>query len=93
MVTVIVVVAMGSTARQRLRIRSGEVALAALAVVGVVLGVAVIPAVTAHTSVTGPLAATLTQTVGSTLNSEAKQQSAQDRLNKWDVALGDAQQH
>jgi O-antigen ligase len=92
-VTVIVVVAMGSTARQRLRIRSGEVALAALAVVGVVLGVAVIPAITSQKSVTGPLAATFNNTVGATLNSEGKQQSAQDRLNKWDVALGDAKQH
>ena len=47
-VTVVVLVALGSTARRRLRIRSGEVALAALAVVGVVLAVSVIPAITSR---------------------------------------------
>jgi hypothetical protein len=92
-VTVIVLVACGSTARQRLRIRSGEVAVAALAVVGVVLGVAIIPAITAQKSVTGPLASTFNNTVGATFGSEGKQQSAQDRINKWDVAIGDAKQH
>lgn len=91
-VTVVILVALGSTARQRLRIRSGEVAVAALAVVGVVLGVAVIPAVTAQKSVTGPLSS-LSNTVSNTFNSEGKQESAQDRLNKWSVALGDAEQH
>jgi hypothetical protein len=92
-VTVVVLVAMGSTARQRLRIRSGEVAVAALAIVGVVIGVAVIPAITSQKSVTGPLAHTFNNTIEATLNSEGKQQSAQDRLNKWDVAIGDAKQH
>jgi O-antigen ligase len=92
-VTVIVIVAMGSTARQRLRIRSGEVAVAALAIVGVVIGVAVIPAIASQKSVTGPLTSTFNNTVGATLNSEGKQQSAQDRLNKWDVAIADAKQH
>jgi O-antigen ligase len=92
-VTVVVIVASGSTARQRLRIRSGEVAVAALAIVGVVLGVAVIPAITSQKSVTGPLAATIANTVGATLHSQAKQQSAQDRINKWTVALADAKQH
>ncbi|HEY7946344.1 MAG TPA: O-antigen ligase family protein, partial [Acidimicrobiales bacterium] len=91
-VTVVVLVALGSTARQRLRIRSGEVALAALAVVGVVLAVSVIPAVTAQKSVTGP-AASFANTVGNTLNSQEKQQSAQDRINKWSVAFADAKQH
>jgi len=92
-VVVVVVVASGSTARRRLRIRSGEVAVAALAVVGVVLGVAIIPAITAQKSLTGPLAATISHTVGATLNSQAKQESAQDRINKWTVALADAKQH
>jgi O-antigen ligase len=91
-VTVIVVVAMGSTARKRLRIRSGEVVLAALAIVGVVLAVSIIPAVTAHKSVTAPESA-FANTVGNTLNSQEKQQSAQDRINKWTVALADAKQH
>ncbi len=92
-VAVVVIVASGSTARRRLRIRSGEVAVAALAVVGVVLGVAVIPAITSQKSVTGPLAATISRTVGATLNSQAKQQSAQDRINKWTVSFADAKQH
>ncbi|MGD0378686.1 MAG: O-antigen ligase family protein [Acidimicrobiales bacterium] len=92
-VTVVVVVGIGSTARERLRIRSGEVAVAALAVVGVVLAVSVIPAITSQKSVTGPLASTYNSTLGATLNSEAKQESAQDRINKWSVALADAQQH
>jgi len=91
-VAVVVLVTLGPTSRQRLRVRSGEVAIAALAVVGVVIGVAVIPAITAQKSVTGPLASTINNTLGSTLNSQAKQESAQDRLTKWDVALGDAKQ-
>jgi O-antigen ligase len=90
-VTVVVIVAMGSTARQRLRIRSGEVVLGALAVVGVVLAVSVIPAITAQKSVIGP-AASFANTVGNTLNSQEKQQSAQDRITKWGVAWGDAKQ-
>lgn len=65
-VTVVVLVALGSTARRRLRIRSGEVALAALAVVGVVLAVSVIPAITSQKSVTGPAASFATR-VGNTL--------------------------
>jgi hypothetical protein len=85
-VTVVVIASLGSTARERLRVRSGEVALAALAVVGVVLGVAVIPAITSQKPVRAPLAST----IGNTLSSQEKQQSAQDRLNKWDVALTDA---
>jgi len=92
-VTVVVLVASGSTARERLRIRAGEVAITALGVVGVVLAVSVIPAVTAQKSVTAPLASTYQNTLGATLNSEGKQLSAQDRLNKWTVALGDAKEH
>jgi O-antigen ligase len=92
-VTVVVLVGLGAPARQRLRIRSGQVAIAALAVVGVVLAVSVIPAITSQKSVTGPLASTFASTVGATLGSQAKQQSTQDRINKWNVALGDAQQH
>ncbi len=91
-VTVVVLVGLGSTARRRLHIRSGEVALAALAVVGVVLAVSVIPAITAQKSVIGP-ASSFANTVGRTLNSQEKQQSAQDRINKWTVAFGDAKQH
>jgi O-antigen ligase len=91
-VTVVVLVALGSKARERLRIRSGEVAVAALAVVGVVVGVSVIPAITAQKSVTGPAQSLFSSTVGLTLNSQQKQESAQDRLNKWTVALGDAKQ-
>ena len=91
-VTVMVVVALGSTARRRLRVRGGEVAIVALAVVGVVVGVSVVPAITSQRSVTGPLSSVLSQTVGATIGSEAKAQSAQSRLNKWSVALGYAEQ-
>ena len=41
---------------------------------------------------TGP-AASFANTVGNTLNSQEKQQSAQDRINKWSVAFADAKQH
>jgi O-antigen ligase len=92
-VTLVVVVALGSTARRRLRVRGGEVAVAALAVVGVVLGVSVIPAITSQRSVTAPLSSTINKTIGATLGSEAKAQSAQARLNKWSVAIGDAKQN
>jgi O-antigen ligase len=92
-VSVVVIVACGAPARHRLRIRSGEVAIAALAVVGTVLAVAVVPAITSQKSVTGPLAAAISSTVGATLHSQAKQESAQDRINKWTVSLADAKQH
>jgi O-antigen ligase len=58
----------------------------------VVVGVSVIPAITAQKSVTGPAQSLFSSTVGLTLNSQQKQESAQDRLNKWTVALGDAKQ-
>ncbi|MGA2519802.1 MAG: O-antigen ligase family protein [Acidimicrobiales bacterium] len=89
-VALLVVVAMGETARRRLRVRAGEVAVVALALVGVVLGISVIPAVTSGASVTAPVSSTLNKTVGATFGSEAKAESAQSRLNKWTVALGDA---
>ena len=92
-VTVVVIVAFGKTARQRLRVRSGEVIVAALAVVGVVLGVSVIPAVTSQQPLGGSLGATIANKVNSTLSSQAKQESAQSRLNKWSVALKDAEQN
>ena len=41
----------------------------------------------------GPSPPPINSTLGATLNSEAKQESAQDRLNKWSVALADAKQH
>jgi len=85
-VVVVIVVALGSTARERLRIRSGEVAVAMLAVVGAVVGVTVIPAIASQKPVTAPLASR----IQNTLNGEAKKESAQDRLNKWDVAVRDA---
>ena len=91
-VIVMLLVASGRTARRRLRVRAGEVLVIALAVVGGGLGVAIIPAITAQKSVTAPFSSTLNRTLGTTLSSRAKQESAQDRLTKWDVALRDAEQ-
>jgi len=92
-VAFVVVVALGSTARRRLQVRGGEVAVAALAVVGVVVGVSVVPAVTSQRSVTAPLTSTINKTIGATLGSEAKAESAQSRINKWSVAFADAKQN
>ncbi|HVA02314.1 MAG TPA: O-antigen ligase family protein [Acidimicrobiales bacterium] len=89
----VLVVALGRTARQRLRVRMGEILITALAVVGVVLGVSVIPAITAQRPVQTPFASTIGRNLNLTLNSGAKAESAQARLNKWNVALGDARQH
>jgi O-antigen ligase len=90
---VVVAAAFGSTARKRLRVGAGEVVVAALAVVGVVLGLAIVPAVTAERSVTqSPVIATLTKNFGLTLNSQAKAESAQSRINKWGVAWDLAKQ-
>ncbi len=91
-VALLVVVALGSTSRRRLRVRGGEVAIVALALVGVVLGVSVVPAITSQGSATNPITSEVSKTLGATLGSEAKQESAQSRLNKWSVALGDARQ-
>jgi len=91
-VIVIVAVSMGSTARRRLRVRVGEVAVAALAVLGILVGVSVVPAITSNSSVTGPLTTTLHKTIGYTIGSQAKAQSAQSRLNKWSVAYGYAKE-
>jgi O-antigen ligase len=92
-VVFVLVVSLGRTARQRLRVRVGELLITALAVVGVVLGVSVIPAITAQRPVTTPFASTIGRNLNLTLNSGAKLESAQARLNKWHVALGDARQH
>jgi len=92
-VTVLVIVALGSTARQRLRVKASEVSLVAFATVGVVLAVSVVPAVTQGHSVTAPLTSTYQRTVSSVINSEAKVQSAQDRINEWNIAVSDAKQN
>jgi O-antigen ligase len=92
-VVVVILAAFGSTARRRLRVRAGEVLVVALAAVGLVLGLAVVPAVTAQRPVTdSPVLTKLTQTLGSTLGSRAKTQSAQSRINKWGVAYDLAKQ-
>jgi len=91
-VTVVVIAALGPTARRRLRVGAGEVAVTALAVVGVALGVAVIPAITAQKPVTVPFASTIGKAVSQTVGSESKVESAQSRLNKWQVSLADARQ-
>ena len=88
-VTTVVVVAMGKTARRRLRVKSAEVLLSAMAVVGVVLGVAVVPALEGH----GPVQVPLSATIAKTFNSTGKIESAQDRASKWSVAFSYIRQH
>ena len=92
-VTVLVIVGMGSTARRRMQVRASEVALVALATVGVALAVSIVPAITQGQSVTAPLASLSQRTVGSVLNSRAKVESAQDRINEWNIGIKDAKQH
>ena len=92
-VVVVVLAAFGTTARRRLRVRSGEVLVATLAIVGVVLGLAVVPAVTAERPITqSPVIAKISAQLGSTLGSRAKTESAQSRINKWGVAYDLAKQ-
>ncbi|HVC71031.1 MAG TPA: O-antigen ligase family protein [Acidimicrobiales bacterium] len=88
-VTAVLVVATGRTARRRLRVKSAEVLLTAMAVVGVVLGVSVIPALEGSGTVQVPLSSTLAKTFDST----GKIQSAQDRASKWSVAFSLIRQH
>jgi O-antigen ligase len=88
-VTVIVFVAFGSTARRRLRVRSTEVLLTALAVVGVVLGIAVIPALQGGHSVVVPGESTVAKTFDTT----GKIESAEDRASKWQVAFSYIKKH
>ena len=88
-VTVVLVVATGSTARRRLRVKSAEVLLSALAVVGVVLGVAVIPAAQSQHAVEVPLSSTFAKT----FDTKGKVESAEDRASKWGVAYSYIRQH
>ena len=88
-VSVVLVVAIGATARRRLRVRATEVLLSALAVVGVVLGVAVVPAVQSEHPVRLPLSATIAHT----FNTEGKIESAEDRASKWEVAFTYIRRH
>jgi O-antigen ligase len=92
-VVVVLLVALGRVARQRLRVRVGEILITALAVVGVVLGVSVVPAITAQRPVNTPFASTIGRNLNLTLSSGAKKQSAQARLNKWHIAFTDVRQH
>jgi O-antigen ligase len=88
-VVTVLLVALGPTARQRMRVTLTEVILCALAIVGVVLAVAVVPAVSAERPVQTPLASKLKITFGS----EEKAESAQDRVNQWRAVLPDIRQH
>jgi O-antigen ligase len=88
-VTTLLVVATGPTARRRLRVKSAEVLLTALAVVGVVLGVSVIPAAQSQSAVVVPGA----NTIARTFNTTGKIQSAQDRASKWNVAFSYIREH
>ena len=92
-VVIVVIVAMGSVARRRLRVHVGEVVMTALAVVGVSLAVSLIPAATTQSAVNAPFTSTISHTIGDTLGSEGKAESAQDRINKWTVAWDTARQH
>jgi len=92
-VVFVLLVTLGHTARQRLKVRVGEIVMTALAVVGVVLGVSVIPAITAQRPVSPPFAARIASNLDVTLNSGAKVESAQARLNKWAISFADARQH
>jgi O-antigen ligase len=88
-VTVVLLVTLGPTARRRLRVTSAEVLLTALAVVGVVLAVAVIPAAESQSPVRVPL----NSTISKTFTSEGKIESAADRASKWQVAFSLIHQH
>jgi hypothetical protein len=88
-VTVILLVATGTTARRRLRVTAAEVLLSALAVVGVVLAVAVVPAAESQHPVTVPFSTTLAKT----FDTEGKIESAEDRASKWSVAYSFIRQH
>jgi O-antigen ligase len=66
-----------------------EVLLSALAVVGVVLAVSVIPAVEGQHQVQVPLSSTFARTFDAT----DKIQSAEDRASKWEVAFSFIRQH
>lgn len=88
-VTVVVLTALGATARRRWRLTLAPVLLAALAVVGTVLVVSVIPAIVGGGSPSIPLESN----VVSTFESPVKAQSAQDRLTKWQVAWDDIREH
>jgi hypothetical protein len=83
-VTVVLVVATGPTARRRLRVKSAEVLLTALAVVGVVLAVSVIPAAEEperRDQVPG------VPTPWPRRSTTGKIESAEDRASKWEVAF------
>jgi len=88
-VTVVILVSLGATSRRRLRVTAAEVVLSVLAVIGVVLAVAVIPAAEAQRPVQVPFNSTLQET----FTSQGKLESAADRANKWDVAFSVIKQH
>jgi O-antigen ligase len=85
---VVLFVALGPTARRRLRITSGEVTLGLLAVLGVVLVFSLVPAATAQKPVQIPLSSK----IAGTFNTTGKAESAQDRLNQWSDAWADVKQ-
>jgi O-antigen ligase len=87
-VCVVLFVALGPTARRRLRITSGEVALGLLAVFGVVLVFSLVPAATSQR----PIQIPLTSKFAGTFNTTGKAESAQDRLNQWSNAWADIKQ-
>lgn len=90
--TLVLVVVVGTATRRRLQVTGAESLLAGLAVLGVVLGAAVVPAIVGGAPVRVPLAEQLDQQLSSAVNTTAKAESAQDRLTKWSVAWHDVEQ-
>jgi O-antigen ligase len=88
-VSVVLLVATGPTARRRLRVKPTEVLLTTMAVVGIVLGIAVVPALEGQHAVTVPFSGTIAKTFSAT----GKIQSAEDRASKWEVAFSYIRQH
>jgi len=86
---IVVLIALGPTARRRMRLTLTEVVLCAFTIVAVIVAVAVVPAATVERPVQLPLASTLKVTFGSV----GKAESAQDRLNQWHAVLPDVKEH
>ncbi|HMK63199.1 MAG TPA: O-antigen ligase family protein, partial [Acidimicrobiales bacterium] len=87
-VVTVLIAAIGRTARARIHVSGTQVALVALAVVGVVLAASVIPAAVSQQPVQVPLAS---RTLAD-FDTAAKAESAQARINKWTVAWDAARQ-
>jgi O-antigen ligase len=88
-VAIVVVALFGQSARKRLHLHVMPVVLAALSIVGVVVVLEVVPAISGHGTVSVPLSSSIV----STIEAPQKVESAQDRLDKWQVIYGVVRQH